>query len=171
MRLVNLWTHDVHSAPPAQKGDVQIFLVRKTVMIFVILKMNERADGNQKEKGFPREMFDFLLPSTHGRRHICAGRRSNKYDTIDYSWAGKLRCYVLCLSYEQGKRETLRTNQHKQTRGSAVHALRSFRYHTSRKGFGFPTHQNRRACQREPNKLDALISTFAQVVTTCGSSN
>ena len=75
VRLVNLYTHDVHSAPPAQKGDVQIFLVRKTVMIFVILKMNERADGNQKEKGFPREIFDFLLPSSHGRRHKRAGRR------------------------------------------------------------------------------------------------
>jgi hypothetical protein len=40
--------------PPAQKGAVQISPVqKKKVAIFDPLKMDGRADGNQKKKAFP----------------------------------------------------------------------------------------------------------------------
>ena len=48
----------VHSAPPAQKGDVQISSVQKKVMIFDTLEMDGRADGNQKKKGFPYTKYE-----------------------------------------------------------------------------------------------------------------
>ena len=44
------YTCAVHSAPPAQKGAVQISLVQKKTMIFDSLKMDGRADtGTKKE--------------------------------------------------------------------------------------------------------------------------
>ena len=54
VRVAKLYTHAVDSASSAQKVSVQISPVqKKTVVIFDLLKMDGRADGNQKKKDFP----------------------------------------------------------------------------------------------------------------------